>query len=247
MSSSAAYPRLIDLHESRLVEIVIRSLDRLYDGFGFVFDEALRYDRKGLNYTFLTGVTRQQLGLDPRLQPGDVDVLIVPSRDGQLLLEFSAAIEVKRLALRNGKIGRNTDRYGITQAQGLLRDGFPLVGVLHLVVSDPGDGEHIKDVDVWRVTNTDTQEIEKVGTKTADLTALRGADIQISRLFSRASSNLIGFNSLGLQQTSSDGFSYTSYFSRGRPALLNSNVSPKLLQSIRVAIESAAGRMEVRN
>lgn len=38
----------------------------------------------------------------------------------------------------NGKLGRNVDRYGTTQAAGLLRDGFPYVGILHTIVADTG-------------------------------------------------------------------------------------------------------------
>lgn len=104
----------MDLPEPLLVRLIIERLHRTYDAFGFVFDDVLPFNRSGWTYLFLAEVSRISLGLDPTLQPGDINVLIVPSYNGVVRPEFIVAIEVKRLPLRTGALGKNVGRFGIT-------------------------------------------------------------------------------------------------------------------------------------
>lgn len=227
-------PPLIDLREAELVRLVMLRLRRTYDAFGFVFDD-LPERSSSWNYVFLAEVPRAMLGLDPRLQPGDVDVLIVPEIAGRLATEYSAAIEVKRVSLREGVLGKNVGRYGITQASGLWRDGFPLVGILHIVVTEPGPIEHHRDLQIWRVVD-DQGRAEYQEDVRADITGSLAADRQIARLRSQIFEERIGFNSIGIQRVDEIRL-YRVYPSYGRRSKLNFSQSPKLLLAIERMVE----------
>ncbi len=112
---------IIGLHERDLVYYIVQEASTLYNFFNFVVEPALGPPpRSGWDYLFFAELPRPYLGLKPGL-PGDIDVLIVPTFEGVPRAEFSAAIEVKRLALRGPNWSKNVDRYGVTQAEGLLQ------------------------------------------------------------------------------------------------------------------------------
>jgi hypothetical protein len=247
MSVDLAVKRLIDLPEPMLVRALIEKIGRTYDAFGFVFDALPIDERQGWQYLFITEVQRKWIGLDPRLQPGDIDVLIVPSKDGVWLLDKIAAIEVKRLPLRTGKLGRNVDRYGVTQATGLLRDGFPFVGVLHIIVSEPGPVDHTRELEVWRVVDEDMQRIEFVEKEMVDMTGSMAADLQVDRLFSHAADVAIGFNAIALQRIQGLEHAFKAFPSYGRHANYNENVSPALLESVRRLADEVQSHAGTRN
>lgn len=221
---------LINLAEPFLVRELLKKLRRTYDAFGFVFD-TLRRQRRGWHYTFITEVQRKWLGLDPRLQPGDIDVIIIPGCNGKILLEYTAAIEVKRLSLRSGIVGKNVGRYGGTQARGLVRDGFPLSGILHVIVTEPGPIDNIKNLQQWQVIN-DQEHVAFVRDVRMDVTGSIAADLQIDRLRSHVLDERIGLNAIALQRSRSLRNGFTVYPSYGREAILNDKPSLSLLAAV---------------
>jgi len=68
--------------------------------------------------------------------PGDIDLLIVPYEGNELVLSEALAIECKVVRASFAKQGKSPNQMGFRQANGLVSAGFPLVGVLHLIVSD---------------------------------------------------------------------------------------------------------------
>lgn len=68
--------------------------------------------------------------------PGDIDLLIIPYEGDELLISMSLAIEIKIIRATYKKQGRSPNQYGFSQAEALLRAGFPHVAVAHLIVSD---------------------------------------------------------------------------------------------------------------
>jgi hypothetical protein len=239
--------RLIDLPEPALVRVLLEKIGRTYDAFGFVFDAISVAERQGWQYLFVTEVQRDWIGLDPRLQPGDIDVLIVPSKDGVWLLDKIAAVEVKRLPLRTGRLGRNVDRYGVTQATGLLRDGFPFVGVLHIIVSEPGPPDHTRELEVWQIVDEETQRLEFVDTEMVDMTGSLAADLQIRRLFSHPADEAIGLNAIALQRVEGIEQAFRPCPSYGRHASLNENVSSLLMDSVRQLANQVQSRAGTRD
>jgi len=146
---------LVDASEANLIKYVLAQCRRLYDLFGFVVDPALGFPREGWDYRILCNVDRALLALDPALKPGDIDIIIVPTKTDRLYVEYAMAVEVKRLYLPLDKRWRDTNSSGIAQARGLLRDGFPFVGILHLVLAETSPRtEWQKVMTAWIVGDT---------------------------------------------------------------------------------------------
>jgi hypothetical protein len=138
------------------------------------------------------------------------------------------------LPLREGRLGRNVDRYGFTQASGLLRDGFPLVGVLHLVVNAPGPAEHVREVERWRVVDEDRQLIEFEEKMMMDMTGSWAADLQIKRLGSHITDDRVGYNALALQLRGEGRWGFQPFPSYGRQAMINRDSSQPLLDAVKL-------------
>lgn len=77
-------------------------------------------------------------------KPGDVDLLIVPYWEDELILDQTLAIEIKAIRANYANQGKSPNGLGFTQAKGLMNIGFPYVGVGHLIVSDKSPPE------MWR-------------------------------------------------------------------------------------------------
>ena len=82
---------------------------------------------------FTTFVDRKEFGLAPG-RPGDIDILVIPHTAGRPCFRDSIAIEAKVLRADFSKRSSSPNSFGISQAKGLLRDGFPRVGLLTIVV-----------------------------------------------------------------------------------------------------------------
>lgn len=217
---------LIDMPERKLVRTILRHA-HLYQFFDFAVSEALGSHRQGWEYIFVTETRREWLGLESGRQPGDVDVLIYPVRDRKVHLDKVAAIEVKRLALRHGKLGRNVDRYGITQANGLLRDGFPYAGILHIAVVEPGLEEHRRELLRFLAVKDDA--MEPMGAHLSDVTGMLAAEKQMGRLVSQGAAGLIGLQTVAIQLGDGAKNPPLSIFpGTGRPCLRNPDMSDNL-------------------
>jgi hypothetical protein len=71
-----------------------------------------------------------------QIKPGDVDLLVVPYKDDQLILDFTLAIELKVIRATFETQGKSPNQMGVSQGTGLLKAGFPFAAVYHLIVSD---------------------------------------------------------------------------------------------------------------
>jgi hypothetical protein len=191
-------------------------------------------------------VQRKHLGFGPGI-PGDFDVLIIPVLNGAPKAECSAVIEVKRLALRGPNWSKNVDRYGITQAEGLLRCGFPYVGVLHLIVNAPGPPENWKELQQFRVVD-EFGRCEFEQSALSDMTGIYAAERQFARLSMRSPDSPIGLNCVALTQTTEGGkhWFHTTDPSQ-RPASQNPQINPILMKNIKLFAEVAAPRSRLRN
>jgi len=188
---------LLNFPEGQLVRFIIHEAGTLYTFFNFVVEPAIGPPpRRGWDYLFCTEIPRRDLGLRPG-QPGDIDVLIIPKFNGEPRVEFAAAIEVKRLALRGPNWSKNVDRYGITQASGLLRCGFPFVGILHLIVNADGPEDNWRPVMHARVLDEEGH-VEFTGDGIFDFTGCEAADRQFARLLSQGPDPVIGLNSVAV-------------------------------------------------
>ena len=82
-------------------------------------------------------ILREELGFEKGTKPGDFDVLLIPYTDDEIKYEFSAVFEVKIVRPTRKKPSKNADSLGFTQLKGLINDGFPLVGLMHISMPEP--------------------------------------------------------------------------------------------------------------
>lgn len=190
---------LLHVPERELVQYLLNESSSLYWYFDFIMEPAVGpIPRSGWDYLLFAEIPRADLGLKPG-QPGDIDVLIIPTLDGKPRPDLGAAIEVKRLALKGPNWQKNVDRYGISQANGLLKAGFPYVGILHLIVNAPGPTENWKNLHEYKVVGN-TDHIEFVRELNVDMTGPKSAERQLKRLLSQNPHPAIGLNCVAISQ-----------------------------------------------
>lgn len=95
--------------------------------------EYLNYDGFYLGFEVL----REKLGFDKTDKPGDFDILIIPFSTGRVYFERTCAIEVKIVRPTRNNPKKAPNSYGIQQVNGLIKDGFPLVGLIHICMTEP--------------------------------------------------------------------------------------------------------------
>jgi hypothetical protein len=83
--------------------------------------------------------------------PGDIDLLVVPHEDDELILHRVIAIEVKVLRGKYARQGKSPNELGHSQARALSELGFPYVALVHLIVSDESPVEAWRKIGVARV------------------------------------------------------------------------------------------------
>lgn len=180
-----------------------------------------------------TNVPRTGLGLEPERKPGDIDVLIIPFHDSEYYFERSIAIEVKVLRPSIARPSRNVNSMGIKQVSGLLRDGFPFVGLLHIAVPEKSPAELWWNVPMIAGTLKPSGEVVETGEHVfIDPLPIITAERQEGRIAAAGLPIESGFCSIGLNLS----LDYES-FSGGttgfdKPGMPNPQRSQKLLAAI---------------
>lgn len=146
----------------------------------------------------LCGVTRPDLGLNPLEKPGDFDVLLLPNLDGKYYLNEIMAIEVKILRLRRKNRDKHPSPTGTAQAQGLLRDGFPYVGMLHLIISEPSPLEEWKPLMRARLLSAAGNAETLPGKFPVDTIGIEAAERHFGRMTKYVAGTCIGAKSIAL-------------------------------------------------
>lgn len=83
-------------------------------------------------------IKRELLGFSADDKPGDYDILIIPYGENQrVYFERTIAIETKVVRPTRKNPQKAPNSYGISQLQGLINDGFPLVGLIHFCMTEP--------------------------------------------------------------------------------------------------------------
>lgn len=188
---------------------------------------------KRWSFTIICFVERTALGLEPGEQPGDVDVLIVPQRNGRWYPTKTMAIEVKILRLNLSNRNKHPRPSGAQQAKGLVRDGFPYVGLLHLIFTEPSPLEEWKPLMHARIID-DFGHVEILGEFPTDTIGTISAQRQFGRLKQKIDGSCIGANSISLS-TNEEGVRIKGYSTLGtlvRPTR-NPHINRQLLNRVR--------------
>lgn len=124
--------------ETEILRRIISNKQTLANAIHFALDSAFPYPEKAFGQDVLIGlnVLRTELGLAPDQKPGDIDLLIVPFNEEKILVDRTIAIEVKIVRPSIKAPDRDSNESGRSQAAGLLADGFPYVGLLHVSIPE---------------------------------------------------------------------------------------------------------------
>lgn len=86
-----------------------------------------------------------------RVVPGDFDIIFIPYNSTKLFFDRTAVFEVKvaRPDIRRAD-KKSSNSIGTKQVHGLLEDGFPLVGLLHVCMPEPLKELHAIDMKLYK-------------------------------------------------------------------------------------------------
>jgi len=112
-------------------------------------------------------ILRQEYGFEKNQKPGDFDLIIIPYTDSGIHFERTGVCEVKVVRPTRKKPLKNANSLGITQLNGLINDGFPFVGIVHISLTELLEDEEKLDIDFCTIPANGDEKIEK-GEKLSD-------------------------------------------------------------------------------
>lgn len=179
---------------------------------------------------------REKLGFAKGNKPGDFDLLIIPYDEESILFETTICIEIKIVRPTRKKPDKNADSLGITQVKGLIIDGFPIVGLMHISMTEPlledeklDIDYHTQPLDVDNLLNNTGFVESKIKVK-HDHFSWFSADKQMKRLISQDIPKYVGIGCLGLDYSKNGRYSLNSC-SRELSGFQNGYFNPHKLDS----------------
>lgn len=167
-------------------------------------DPKAYFDYKGFLVT--KTILRNELKLEQGKKPGDIDVMIIPFSKDEIHFEKTSVYEVKIVRPTRKNPGRNANSLGATQVLGLVEDGFPFVGLIHVSITEPLPEEEKQDIK-FSTLKVDSE----IGTENSksfddylidvkmDQFAWWSSENQVKRLMSLQLPDFIGISSYGLE------------------------------------------------
>jgi hypothetical protein len=107
-----------------------------------------------IGFYYGTNILRHELDLPRkgnRVVPGDIDILFIPYSDSKLYYDRSACFEVKVVRPHGTRPNKPPKSMGTKQVLGLIDDGFPLIGLIHVCTSTPLSKEEKADIHFCKV------------------------------------------------------------------------------------------------
>ncbi|UDL05990.1 hypothetical protein [Marinobacter sp. CA1] len=221
--------------EEEVIKRIVANKTSFANSVSFALNSAFPYPEHQFSNDVMVSVNvpRAHLGLDPEQKPGDIDLLLIPLDDYQYHFDLSVAIEVKVVRPTIAKPSRNVNSMGFKQTSGLLRDGFPFVGLLHIAVPEAIPTELFWNVPVIDNALGPNGELVETGERVAmDPFPIITAQRQEGRINALGLPMEAGFNSIGLNLSpDGEGFSggTVGFDKIGKP---NPQVSKDLLEAI---------------
>ncbi|MCK7590470.1 hypothetical protein M0G43_07800 [Subsaxibacter sp. CAU 1640] len=117
------------------------------------------FEIKGLYIA--TNILRQEYDFEKDSKPGDFDVVVIPFSDSNIHFERTGVLEVKIVRPTRKKPLKNSNSLGVTQLKGLINDGFPFVGLMHLSLTEPLNDNEKGIIDFCTLPVGDNVKFEK--------------------------------------------------------------------------------------
>jgi hypothetical protein len=161
-------------------------------------------------------IPREELGFAKNKQPGDFDIVIIPYSEMGIHFERTGVYEVKVVRPTVKKPTRNANSLGITQVNGLITDGFPFVGLMHISITEPLPEELKQTIKLCTLPvgdNTKFEEGKTLEDYTVDIKADHfswySVDKQLKRLISAGIPKHVALDCYGLNLTERGNYTLT--------------------------------------
>jgi hypothetical protein len=180
------------LEESQVINLIIEKtkcfLGNL-DYFWHITNVPRNGDFSFDKYFITKEILRTELGFEKNKKPGDIDILIIPAKEGRIYFEYSSAFELKVVRPTNKNFRKNSTSLGSTQTFGLIQDGFPLVGLIHVCMNQPVDPKYLQYL-------PNLENVSEIFTH--DPFPLYSIETQYQRILKTALPKYVGINIFGI-------------------------------------------------
>ncbi len=219
----------VRLEETQVINLLINqakcscgNLDFFYDVTNVPRTDKLNFDR----YYITSEILREDLELNKTNKPGDFDIIIIPAFKRRVFYEFTSAFEVKIVRPTNKNYRKNSNSLGTTQTLGIIKDGFPLVGLIHVCMNEPIDEKYIQHLP----NLNDLNEIF-----TFDPFPMFSIENQYERILKTELPKYVGINVFGLSFNQKDQLIYqeSSKFMNFKRGYFNPNVKRSTIEKIK--------------
>lgn len=215
--------------ETEIIKRIVEDKQTLSNTIGFMLDTVFPFPERSLAHNILIAINvpRSKLGLNPNDKPGDIDYLIIPYMKNEIMISKSIAIEVKIVRPTINNPAKNANTMGGKQVNGLLKDGFPYVGLLHISIPEAFPEETKLKIPIYNMDMSDTGEYKLI-----DMFPSIHADRHKGRIISMDLPSTIGYDVVALSVTNDgNGFSGNTFGGQNFGGY-NPNISNDLIHAI---------------
>lgn len=178
---------------------------------------------------FISALVPTHLVFPRAVQPGDIDLLIVPYERGRLFLSRVMAVEIKVIRASFAKPGKSPNDFGFSQARGLLRLGVPYVAVVHLIVSDQSPITHWRKYIACRIVGPN-DEAEMLDEVVSDPLPMELTSRSFGRMVANCNDTSLGLVAQFMPNVADH--AEGCYFPESRPARQNPHTDPIALSRV---------------
>ncbi|CFN94022.1 Uncharacterised protein [Bordetella pertussis] len=234
--------------EAEVLKRIVANRQALASTMYFALDSAFPYPEHAFAQSVYVGINipRAKLQLSPDQRPGDVDCLIVPFSDNEILLERTIAIEAKIVRPSISNPGRNANTMGRAQVRGLLCYGFPFVGLVHISVPESMPSHmHWEVPEISDIVGSNGELIETGEYFIFDPFPLASARRQEGRVLALGLPVEVGYRVIALT-LSNNGERFCGFtIGEARAGARNPVVSHRVLEAVRMLLTTEPHLFEV--
>lgn len=131
--------------EGNLVSQIVASGYRIAAWYSLLMPDYYRAAPPNSGLLLCTAVPSDQI-MSTLKNPGDIDILAIPYEGTELVLSKTLTIEVKIIRASYSRQGKSPNQFGFSQAESLIKHGFPYVAVAHLIIFDAGPESTYREI-----------------------------------------------------------------------------------------------------
>lgn len=203
------------LDEKEVVEIITSFIDPYNQKPDLSLFNNLLFDPVGYEgieqyegYYMATNIDRKEFDFERQgngIIPGDFDIIFIPYNLENIFFERTAVFEVKIARPHAQKLNKPSKSLGSEQIKGLLEDGFPLVGLLHVCMPAPLPPPYISNIKLCKYPVGDGVKIPSGRLTEEDFEPVKydwlpmfAAEKQMQRMISTNLPKYVGMNAFSL-------------------------------------------------